>query len=196
MKGCVKIGGKEKRRGMIKKEKFLEEVGNAEALETNARLQALKLRAKLFLIENDHAYAGGEIIDGVKQWYKTQRREEIVLHRKKEELARIEEEEKKKSAKAKKTELIEKMKRVDEAIAKQMGEINEEIAAKVQEDVPFHEGELPYPVVRYLRKKEFTQYGTVQYADVRLINEGGTLRQYFVWIEEPVTKENEKEKEN
>ena len=176
---------------MIKKEKFLEEVGNDEALETNARLQALKLRAKLFLIENSLPYTGGEIIDGVKQWYRTQRREEIVLRRKKEELVRIEEEEKKKSAKAKKTELLEKMKKVDEAIAGQMGEINEEVAAKVQEDVPFHEGELPYPVIRYLRKREFTQYGTVQYADVRLINEGGALQQYFMWVEEATAAEKE-----
>ena len=182
---------------MIRKEQFLEEVENDEALEMNARLQALKLRAKLFLIENaTHAFAGAEIIGGVKQWYRTQRREEIVLRRKKEELARIEEEERKKSTKAKKTELIEKMKRVDEAIAKQTSEINEEVAAKVKEDVPFHEGELPYPVVRYLRKREYTQYGTVQYADVRLINEGGTLRQYFMWVEEPVEKEAEKENEN
>lgn len=173
---------------MIKKEKFLEEVGNDEALETNARLQALKLRAKLFLIENDLPYTGGEIIDGVKQWYKTQRREEIVLRRKNEELARIEEEERKKSAKTKKMELIAKMKRVDEAIAKQTGEISEEVAAKVREDVPFHEGELPYPIIRYLRKKEYTQYGTVQYSDVRLIREGGMLQQYFLWIEEPVER--------
>lgn len=175
---------------MIKKEKFLEEVGNNDALETNARLQALKLQAKLFLIESgDHAYAGGEIIDGVQQWYKTQRREEIVLRRKKEELARIDEEEKKKTAKAKKIDLLERMKRVDEAIAKQMSEINEEVAAKVREDVPFHDGELPYPVIRYLRKREYTQYNTVQYADVRLINEGGVLQQYFSWTEEPVERE-------
>jgi len=190
---------------MIKKEKFLEEVSNAEALEANARLQTLKLRAKLFLIENPGmAYTGNEIVEGVKQYYKTQRREEILLRMRKEEYAKIEDEEKdRKKAKAEGVEPnnkvvweYEKPGRVKEAIEKRMDEINEEVEAMVRKDVPFHDSELPYPVIRYLRKKDPSQYRTVQYADMRLIHDGATIRQFFMWVEEPVAEEKEENNKN
>lgn len=187
---------------MIKKEKFLEEVSGGEALEANTRLQTLKLQAKLFLIENaGMAYTGNEIVEGVKQYYRTQRKEQIILRMRKEEFAKIEDEEKdRKKAKAegavpdsKGVWEYEKPGRVKEAVEKRMDEINEEVEAKVRKDVPFHDSELPYPVLRYLRKKDSSQYGTVQYADMRLIDEGGVLRQYFMWVEESVVEEKEEE---
>lgn len=191
---------------MIKKENFLEEVSGGNALKANTRLQTLKLRAKLFLIENaGMAYTGNEIVEGVKQYYKTQRKEEILLRMRKEEFAKIEDEEKdRKKAKAEGAGTVpdnevvreyEKPGRVKEAVEKRMDEINEEVEAKVRKDVPFHDSELPYPVIRYLRKKDSSQYGTVQYADMRLINEGDVLRQYFMWVEESIAEEKEETSE-